>query len=66
MDLTWLFFILCPYMFVYFYLNDFLQISRRKIMAVWLLGLGAIILAYFILNKVNPYPAPFPAPLYKS
>lgn len=64
MDLTWLFFILCPYMLIYFYFCDFTSWAHWKITIFWLLGLATIVLLWFLINYLNPNPAPFPSPFF--
>lgn len=63
MDLTWLFFILCPYMLIYFYFCDFTNWAHWKIGVFWLLGLVAIVLLWSFINYLNPKPFRFPEPL---
>lgn len=62
MDLTWLFFILCPYMLIYFYFCDFTNWAHWKITIFWLIGMVVIILLWFLINYLNPNPLRFPEP----
>ncbi|MCL6634303.1 MAG: hypothetical protein K6T29_00830 [Peptococcaceae bacterium] len=64
MDLTWLFFILCPYMLIYFYFCDFTNWAHWKITIFWTLGLVIIVLSWFLINYLNPHPYQFPAPFF--
>lgn len=65
-DLTWLFFILCPYMLIYFYFCDFTNWAHWKITIFWLLGLATIVFAWSFIGYMNPTHAPFPAPLFNE
>lgn len=62
MDLVWLFFILCPYMLVYFYFCDFTGWANWKIAIFWTIGLLIIVLIWFVFNYFYGNRGPFPAP----
>lgn len=53
MDLAWLFFILCPYMLVYFYLCDFTNWAHWKIAVFWTAGLMVIVAAWALANYMH-------------
>jgi len=63
-DPTWLFFILCPYMLVYFYLCDFTNWAHWKVALFWTAGLVAILLLWGGVSYLYPSQGPFPAPFF--